>query len=79
MFREESVWKVLVKTSIPTIITMFVVILYNMADIFFIGKTGDAMQVAALSLTTPIFTLMSAFGTLVGSGGCSAIAIAMGK
>lgn len=79
MFREESVWKVLIKTSIPTIITMFVVILYNMADIFFIGKTGDAMQVAALSLTTPIFTLMSAFGTLVGSGGCSAIAIAMGK
>lgn len=79
MFRDESVWRVIVKTSIPTMITMLIMIIYNMADIFFIGKTGDTMQVAALSLSMPVFSAMSALGTLIGSGGCSAIAIAIGK
>ena len=62
-----------------TIVTMLVVVIYNMADTFFIGQTGDAMQVAAVSLATPVFMVFMALGNLFGIGGSSAISRALGE
>ena len=45
------------KMAIPSVISSLVTVLYNMADTFFVGQTGDALQVAAVSLTNPIFIL----------------------
>ena len=50
LFEKTSVPKAVALMAIPTIVTMLVVVIYNMADTFFIGQTGDAMQVAAVSL-----------------------------
>ena len=58
---------------------MLVVVIYNMADTFFIGQTGDAMQVAAVSLATPVFMVFMALGNLFGIGGSSAISRALGE
>ena len=46
LFEKTSVPKAVALMAIPTIVTMLVVVIYNMADTFFIGQTGDAMQVA---------------------------------
>ena len=73
------VWKMIAKLSIPTVIITMVMAVYNMADVFFIGKTGNADMVNAISVCMPVFTIVQAFGTLVGSGGCTAISIALGK
>ena len=35
--------------AVPTMISMLVVVIYNMADTFFIGQTQDPLQVAAVS------------------------------
>ena len=43
------------------------------ADTFFIGQTHDALQVAAVSLATPVFRLFMAVGTAFGIGGTSVI------
>ncbi len=67
------------KLAVPTVIITLVLAVYNMADIFFIGKTGNTDMVNAISVCMPIFTLVQAFGTLVGTGGCTAISIALGK
>ena len=43
--------------AVPTMISMLVVVIYNMADTFFIGQTKDPLQVAAVSLATPVFMI----------------------
>lgn len=79
LFRNESVGKLILKTSIPSVVIIIMMMLYNMADIFFIGQTGDTLQVAAVSLAGPLISILSGLGTLVGAGGCAAIATALGK
>ena len=78
-FGNGSIWSLIVKMGVPAIISMIVVVIYNMADTFFIGQTHNDMMVATVSLAAPIFTLMITIGTLVGSGGCSVISSALGR
>ena len=79
LMREGSVGALLVRLSLPVILIMMVTVLYNMADVFFIGRTGDRFQLAAISLASPVFSAISAFNTLIGFGGCTACAIALGE
>lgn len=79
LFENASVRKAVLTMAIPTIISMLVVVVYNMADTYFIGKTNDEMQVAAVSLTTPVFMLFMGLGNLFGIGGCSSISRALGE
>jgi putative MATE family efflux protein len=79
LYASASIPKLLVNACIPAVITTLVVTLYHIADTFFIGQTGDAMQVAAITLSGPVYSILSGLGTLIGSGGCAAIAIALGK
>ena len=65
--------------AVPTIISMLVTAFYNMADTFFIGQIGDPNQLAALSITFPIFTLLTAVANLFGIGANSVIARSLGK
>lgn len=79
LFEEAPVSKAVAVMAIPTMISMLVVVIYNMADTFFIGQTGDPMQVAAVSLATPVFMVFMALGNLFGIGGSSAISRALGE
>ena len=79
MLREAPVWKLLFTVGLPTIVVMIINVLYNMADVFFMGQTGETMQVAAISLCGPAFNIFQGMGTLFGSGACTAIAMALGQ
>ncbi len=79
LFEDAPISKAVAVMAVPTIITMLVVVIYNMADTFFIGQTKDAMQVAAVSLATPVFMVFMALGNLFGIGGSSAISRALGE
>ena len=79
LFEEAPVPKAVALMAVPTMISMLVVVIYNMADTFFIGQTGDPLQVAAVSLATPIFMIYMALGNLFGIGGSSAISRALGE
>ena len=58
--------KAVAKMAIPSVISSLVTVVYNMADTFFVGQTGDPLQVAAVSLTNPIFILFMAFANMFG-------------
>ncbi len=79
LFEDAPIPKAVATMAIPTMISMLVVVIYNMADTFFIGQTGDPMQVAAVSLATPVFMVFMALGNLFGIGGSSAISRALGE
>lgn len=79
MLREGSVGRLLLSMSLPVILVMMVNVIYNMADVFFLGKTGDVVQVAAVSLAGPLFAAFSAINTLLGFGACTASSMALGR
>lgn len=78
LFREKPVWTAIFSMAVPSCITILVMVIYNMADMFFIGQLGDTSQVAAISVVSPVFSLVTAVATMVGVGGCSVIANAAG-
>ena len=63
--RSASVPKLILSLSLPMVLVMLVNVLYNMADVFFMGRTGNTMAVAGVSLTGPVFSGISAFNTLI--------------
>lgn len=79
IFNGENVWKAIITMAVPAMVSMVVMILYNMADMFFVGRTGDTAQVAAVSVVGPVFTLIMAVGSMLGGGGCALIARTLGQ
>ena len=77
-FASGSIPKVVVQNCIPALIAMMMVMVYNLADTFFIGLTHDDYQVAAVSLASPVFMIFMSLGTLFGVGGTSVISRALG-
>lgn len=74
-----SFLKLILNLSLPAVILILIMIIYNVADTFFIGQTGDPNKISAISLSMPIFTILSGIGTLFGNGGSTAISIALGE
>lgn len=74
-----KVSKAVAKMAIPSVISSLVTVVYNMADTFFVGQTGDSLQVAAVSLTNPIFILLMAFANMFGMGGSAVASMALGE
>ncbi len=79
LFESKSVWNAIFTMSVPAMVTMVVMILYNMADMYFVGRTGDTLQVAAVSLVGPVFSIMMAVGSMLGGGACALIARTLGE
>jgi len=70
---------IICRNIIPAVMAMLMVLVYNLADTFFIGQTHDDVLVASVSLATPVFLLFMAWGNLFGMGGTSAISRALGE
>ena len=71
--------KAVMKNALPAMAAMLMVLVYNLADTFFIGQTHNALLVAAVSLATPVYLIFMSIGTLFGIGGTSVISRALGE
>lgn len=78
LMRQVKVSTAIRKMAVPSVISSLVTVLYNMADTFFVGQTGDALEVAAVSLTNPCFVLMMAVANMLGMGGAALVSTALG-
>lgn len=77
-FVSGSVSSAVLRNVVPAIAAMMMVLVYNLADTFFIGQTNNDYMVAAVNLATPVFLLFMSLGTLFGMGGSSLISRALG-
>jgi multidrug efflux pump len=77
-FRNASIPRAVISNALPAMAAMLMVLVYNIADTFFIGQTGDALQVSAVSLATPVFLIFMTIGTVFGIGGTSLISRSLG-
>lgn len=73
------VTRAIITLSLPSILSMMVTVLYNLADTFYIGKLGDPDLVAALSISMPLFTLQMATAGIFGHGGGSYVSRLLGR
>ena len=79
VFSDYKIPKAVATLAIPSMLGMLINIIYNLADTFFVGQTGDANQVSAVSLSMPLFFLFIAIGNLFGVGGCAFISRSLGE
>ncbi|MCX4383514.1 MAG: MATE family efflux transporter [Parabacteroides distasonis] len=75
----EPIGKLLTQYAIPAIIAMTASSLYNMADSIFIGHGVGALAISGLALTFPLMNLAAAFGSLVGVGASTLVAVKLGQ
>ncbi len=63
----------------PAIIAMVAASLYNIVDSIYIGQGCSALAFSGLAVTFPFMNVLAAFGSLVGVGASTLIAIKLGQ
>ncbi len=79
VFEKAPVPRTVLQNAVPAMAAMLMVLIYNLADTFFIAQTHNDILVAAVSLATPVFLIFMAAGTVFGIGGTSVISRAFGE
>lgn len=64
--------------SLPSVVGMLVMALYNVVDRIFIGQCVGPDAIAGLAVTFPIMNLATAIGVLIGVGSSARISIVLG-
>lgn len=75
----DSIRSLLIKYALPGIIAMTASSLYNMVDSIFIGHGCGALALSGLTVAKPFMDICVAFGTLVGVGASTLVAIKLGE
>ena len=78
VFEEYPVVRAVLALAVPTVVSQVILVIYNMADTFFIGQTGSDTKITAVTVCMPAFMFLSAISNLFGVGGASVIARALG-
>lgn len=76
---EAPLKKSIIKLVTPAVIGQIILVIYNIADTFFISLTRDDAKITAITVCMPAFMFISAISNLFGIGGCSVISRALGK
>ncbi len=79
IFESMPIKKALAKLAVPTIISQLITMIYNLADTFFVGQTNDPLKVAAVSVASVLFFLLTAWANLFGIGGGSLMSQLLGQ
>ena len=75
---EEKPARAVIKMGVPLIAGMFIMVLYNLVDTFFIGLLHDDYQLAAVNLAYPVMMVTIAVSNMIGTGSSSLIARSLG-
>ncbi|GJM63491.1 MATE family efflux transporter [Persicobacter diffluens] len=73
ILKEAPVNKALLQLSIPAMMGIMVMALYNIADTVFVGRLVGTEAIGGLSIVLPITMLISAVGMATGIGGASLV------
>ena len=79
LFEKVPVPKAVAQLAVPTILSSLVMVLYNLADTYFVGMVNDPIQNAAVTLAAPVLLAFNAVNNRVGVGSSSMMSRALGK
>ena len=78
LFEQVPIPRAVASMSIPTIISSLVMVLYNLADTYFVGMLNDPIQNAAVTLAAPVLLAFNAVNNLFGVGSSSMMSRGLG-
>lgn len=79
LFETMPVPQAVMKLCIPAIMGTLVMVLYSIADTYFVGMTGDPIQNAAVTLAGPVLMAFNAVNNLFGVGTSSMMSRGLGR
>ena len=79
LFEEMPVRQAVRTMAVPTVVGQLIILLYNMADTFFIGRTNNPYMVAGASLILPVFNITLSIASITGVGGGAMISRLLGE
>ncbi len=79
LFERTPIPKAVMTLAIPTIISSLVMVIYNLADTYFVGMLNDSIQNAAVTLAAPVLLAFNAVNNLFGVGSSSMMSRALGR
>ncbi len=79
LFEKIPVKSAVLKLSIPTVLSSLVMVIYNLADTYFVGILNNSVENAAVTLAAPLLLAFNAVNNLFGVGSSSMMSRALGK
>lgn len=79
LFEEMSIPRAVMELSIPTVLGTLVMMLYNLADTYFVGMLNQPVENAAVTLAAPLLLSFNAVSNLFGVGASSMMSRALGR
>lgn len=79
LFENTPVPKAVITLAVPTVISSLVMVIYNLADTYFVGILNDPVQNAAVTLAAPVLLAFNAINNLFGVGSSSMMSRALGQ
>lgn len=79
LFESMPIPKAVVTLSVPSVISSLVMVIYSLADTFFVGMINDPVQNAAVTLAAPLLLAFNAVNNLFGIGSSSMMSRALGR
>jgi len=79
LFETMPIPKAVMELSIPMVVTSLVMVVYNLADTFFVGMLNDPVQNAAVTLVYPVMLAFNAVNNLFGVGTSSMMSRSLGR
>ena len=79
LFESMPIPRAVMKLAIPTVLSSLVMVLYNLADTYFVGMLNNAVENAAVTLAAPLLLAFNAVNNLFGVGSSSMMSRSLGK
>ena len=79
LFEQAPIPNAVAKLAVPMIFSSLVMVLYNMADTYFVGMLNNPVENAAVSLAAPVLLAFNAVNNLFGVGTSSMMSRALGR
>ena len=79
LFESTPIPAAVAKLAVPTILSSLVMVLYNLADTYFVGMLNNSVQNAAVTLAAPVLLAFNAVNNLFGVGSSSMMSRALGS
>ncbi len=79
LFEKMPIPRAIARLAVPTILSSLVMVIYNLADTYFVGMLNDSVQNAAVTLAYPVLLAFNAVNNLFGVGTSSMMSRALGR
>ncbi|MCD7917294.1 MAG: MATE family efflux transporter [Clostridiales bacterium] len=78
LFEQTPIPRAVVKMAVPTVASSLVMVLYSLADTYFVGMLNDPVATAAVTLASPVLLAFNALNNLFGVGSSSLMSRSLG-